>query len=451
MTQRETKTKMKAIFFLVTLLIVASVEGGKGGGEAMYSEEDGVVELNKENFAAQVFGTEHVWVVEFFAPWCGHCKALKPEYIKAAKSLRGIIRVGAVNCDEQKELCGAMEVKGFPTLKLFPSERTEKSVEGGKKRGFVKIPVEYDGPRTAASIATRATSMLPNFATVLADEEKADAWLAAPPALPKVILFTDKSSTPTLYKALSIDFHNAVEMAEVRKSQQSKSLLQRFSVTKFPTLLVIPKPGAEPIKYNGQIQHEPLFKFLFPFAKEAFEEHKKQAAGESEGETGKTHIPEDPREWELARITSAAEWEESCLRRKGVCAVAVLDPLNSPDDVPAHEGMLRELAARYKGKLHVMWLGAMEQPDFVKAFDLRSGFPALVAVNPARGPSGKTRFTRFVGAFAVDSISNFFDALLTGRKGAIEPEGPVVIHDVNPADFLPPKDVPEEEDVQKEL
>lgn len=46
------------------------------------------------------------------APWCGHCKALVPEYSKAASALKGIVRVGAVNADEHQSLGAQYNIKG---------------------------------------------------------------------------------------------------------------------------------------------------------------------------------------------------------------------------------------------------------------------------------------------------------------------------------------------------
>jgi len=44
-----------------------------------------------------VVESNDVWMVEFYAPWCGHCKTLKPEFVKAAKALEGIAKLGAVD------------------------------------------------------------------------------------------------------------------------------------------------------------------------------------------------------------------------------------------------------------------------------------------------------------------------------------------------------------------
>ena len=56
-----------------------------------------VIELTDSNFDEKVLGSDDLWLVEFFAPWCGHCKNLAPEWAKAATSLKGKVKVAAVD------------------------------------------------------------------------------------------------------------------------------------------------------------------------------------------------------------------------------------------------------------------------------------------------------------------------------------------------------------------
>jgi len=64
-----------------------------------------------------------MYLVEFFAPWCGHCKALVPEYEKAAGALRGVVKVAAVDADEHKAVAADQGVKGFPTIKFYFTDK----------------------------------------------------------------------------------------------------------------------------------------------------------------------------------------------------------------------------------------------------------------------------------------------------------------------------------------
>ena len=56
-----------------------------------------VVELTDSNFEDLVFGSDDMWLVEFFAPWCGHCKNLAPHWAAAATELKGKVKLGALD------------------------------------------------------------------------------------------------------------------------------------------------------------------------------------------------------------------------------------------------------------------------------------------------------------------------------------------------------------------
>lgn len=64
---------------------------------AFYEGDSSVVTLTSDNFESEVLESDQLWLVEFYAPWCGHCKKLVPEFDKSAKALDGIVRLGAVD------------------------------------------------------------------------------------------------------------------------------------------------------------------------------------------------------------------------------------------------------------------------------------------------------------------------------------------------------------------
>ena len=66
-------------------------------------------------------------MVEFYAPWCGHCKSLAPEYEKAARALKGIINIGAVDMTTDQAVGAPFNIQGFPTIKLFGANKNSPS------------------------------------------------------------------------------------------------------------------------------------------------------------------------------------------------------------------------------------------------------------------------------------------------------------------------------------
>ncbi|KAI1899502.1 hypothetical protein AGOR_G00062460 [Albula goreensis] len=60
------------------------------------------------------------WMVDFYAPWCGPCQALLPEWRRMARLVNGMINVGTVDCQKYHSFCQKENVRAYPEIRLFP-------------------------------------------------------------------------------------------------------------------------------------------------------------------------------------------------------------------------------------------------------------------------------------------------------------------------------------------
>ncbi|KAM9807493.1 protein disulfide-isomerase A3 [Neosynchiropus ocellatus] len=97
-----------------------------------------VLVYTDEDFESRI-GDHELILVEFYAPWCGHCKRLAPEYEIAATRLKGTVALAKVDCTANSNVCSKYGVSGYPTLKIF---------RDGEESG------PYEGPRSADGIVS---------------------------------------------------------------------------------------------------------------------------------------------------------------------------------------------------------------------------------------------------------------------------------------------------------
>ncbi|XP_016144720.1 protein disulfide-isomerase A3-like [Sinocyclocheilus grahami] len=128
---------------------------------AWSAEGSDVLELGDSDFERSA-AVHETLLVEFFAPWCGHCQRLAPEYEAAATKLKGTLPLAKVDCTVSSETCERFGVSGYPTLKIF---------RNGEEAG------SYDGPRTADGIVSYMKKQAGPSSVALLSEADLDSFV----------------------------------------------------------------------------------------------------------------------------------------------------------------------------------------------------------------------------------------------------------------------------------
>lgn len=122
---------------------MAAQQGKVDKTKGFYLRNDDIIKLEEKTFYQTI--RKQPMLVEFYAPWCEHCRDMVSEYSKAALLLDETVKVGAVNCVAQNGICESLGLNSYPTIKLFHHVKNAKALKKCKKMIVEGIPGDQNG------------------------------------------------------------------------------------------------------------------------------------------------------------------------------------------------------------------------------------------------------------------------------------------------------------------
>lgn len=101
-----------------------------------------VKEFSAASFKQEVLQNDLPVLVDFWAPWCGPCKALGPVVDKLAAENEGRLQVGKINVDDNQQLASQYEIRGVPTLAFFRDGKEVNRVVGALSRSQLQKVID---------------------------------------------------------------------------------------------------------------------------------------------------------------------------------------------------------------------------------------------------------------------------------------------------------------------
>ncbi|XP_062106074.1 protein disulfide-isomerase 5-2-like isoform X1 [Humulus lupulus] len=220
--------------------------------EGQWAVDGKVLELDESNFDSAISTLDHI-LVDFYAPWCGHCKRLAPQLDAAAPMLAALkepIVIAKIDADKYSRLARKHDIDGFPMLKLF--------MHG--------VPVEYNGPRKADLLVRYLKKFVaPDVSILDSDSAVSNFVEAADTYFPLYIGF---GLNELVISKLATKYKKKAWFSVAKDFSEDVMVLYDFD--KVPSLVAVRPSYEEKSIFYGPFEEEFLENFvkqnLFPLA-----------------------------------------------------------------------------------------------------------------------------------------------------------------------------------------
>ena len=110
---------------LLSLLLLALVAAAVAAEQPHYVEGEDVEIITNENFEALVDNSTDVWLLEYYAPWCGHCKKLAPIWEELGEFYKDNANLVIAKFDATANEAEGVQIRGYPTLIFYSKDNKE--------------------------------------------------------------------------------------------------------------------------------------------------------------------------------------------------------------------------------------------------------------------------------------------------------------------------------------
>ena len=368
---------------------------------------------SKSDFRNRVLESDSIWLMQFYAPWCGHCKQFAPVYSQIATLFKGIVNVGAVDASSdgpQKRIASEYGVSGFPTLKMFtddkknpmdvntrdPNDLINFIMQNVQTTVQMRAEAGQSGNGSGSSSNSRGSNKSnviqldsSNFSEKVYNNDDVMLVAFAAPWCGHC-----KQLLPEWEEAANKLSGTGASLGWV-DATMNESLAQEYQVQGFPTIKVFPggkgKSSLSAIDYDGGRQADQIVALALE-------------------EVDRSGVPK-----EIPELTNESVMKENCDGTNKICVFFALPHIldSGADGRNKYRETLTNASKAVRGMaFNFLWFEGGSQPDLENAMELTSGFPAVAAYSVDKGV-----YTVHRGSFTESNIRKFLTGITTGKQG----------------------------------